>query len=144
MRKGKEFYDQRFERAIKLHREGKSIVEISDLLKISYSAVYHWVKGLRKLKKGNVERFIEYLKLHGPTPAPEIPFKKHNEIFLIAFKRGLPVKRDKINMRILKDYSTWYYLKGQEEILKKRKNELMKKFNRLRSKIINSRIIIDT
>lgn len=121
MRRGKEFYDRNYERAMQLHEEGKSVREIAEKLNISYSAVYHWVKGLRKPEAGNVTDFLSFLQQKGPLPAAELKnsFPKHNELFLISGKRGEPVKRYVLD-RKFGEYSTWYFISGQEEVLRKR------------------------
>ncbi|MBI4018483.1 MAG: helix-turn-helix domain-containing protein [Candidatus Aenigmarchaeota archaeon] len=121
MRRGKEFYDKNYQKVMELHKQGKGAREISSELKISYSAAYHWVKGLRKPSAGNVTDFLAFLRTKGPTPAAEIKqqFQKHNELFLISGKRGEPVKRY-ILSRKLRDYGTWYFLEGQEDLLRSR------------------------
>ena len=125
MRRGRETYGKKYEEAMALHKEGKSVNEIASSLGISYSAAYHWIKGLRKPEKGNVNEFVDYLRSEGPLPTIEVEkkFPKHNELFLMANKRGLTVKRHVLKRKFSK-YAIWYYLDGQEELLEKRLNEL--------------------
>jgi DNA-binding CsgD family transcriptional regulator len=136
LRKGRETYGKKYEEAIAMHRQGRSPREISDTLGVSYSAAYHWVKGLRKPELGNVNEFIEYLRESGPAPVLEIEkkFPKHNELFLMANKRGLMVKRHVLKRKFAK-YSVWYYLEGQETILEKRLEELFSKVRNARDKL---------
>ena len=57
MRKGREFYSQNYEKVIELHKKGMSVKDIASRLNMSYSAVYHWTRGLRKPEKGNLLNF---------------------------------------------------------------------------------------
>lgn len=125
VRKGRETYGRKYDEAMKLHGEGKSANEIASRLGISYSAAYHWIKGLRAPEKGNVNEFETYLRSSGPMPAIEVEkkFAKHNELFLMANRRGLKIKRH-VLPRKYKQYATWYYLEGQEDLLQKRLDEL--------------------
>ena len=136
MRRGKEFYGKQYEEAVKLYKEGKSIPEISKELRLSYSAVYQWLKGLRKPDIGNVNAFGKFLVENGPQPAEEIKdnFPKHNELFLIASRRGLRVKRLIINKKF-KGYSMWYFIEGQEEELEKRVHEMLGKVKEVKDKL---------
>lgn len=136
MRRGKQFYAQHYDSVIALHNQGKSVKEIAAQLNISYSCVYHWVKGLRKPETGSIIGFVEYLRSKGPTPASEIKnsFEKHNEFFLRAHGRGFHVKR-LLLQRKLGDYATWYYLEGQENQLRERVSDFMKKYNETRRKL---------
>lgn len=136
MRRGREFYGKKYEQAMRMHGEGRSVQEIAKELKISYSAAYHWVKGLRKPDAGNVSAFESFLRERGPQPAAEIKdaFPKHNELFLIASRRGLPVKR-LILGRQLKDYGVWYCLAGQEEELRSRTGEMLQKVKEIKGKL---------
>ncbi len=124
---------------MKLHSEGKSINEIASQLGISYSAAYHWIKGLRKPELGNVNEFEKFLKEKGPTPAIEIEkqFAKHNELFLMANRRGLSVRRRVLKRRFGK-YSTWYFIEGQEDLLARRLEELFSKVSAVREKLKDS------
>lgn len=139
MRRGKEFYSKQYEEALKLHKEGKGISEIATKLNLSYSAAYHWLKGLRKPDIGNVNTFERFLVENGPQPTEEIKdrFPKHNEIFLIASSRGLPVKRLIISKtsKKLKGYSVWYFIEGQEEQLEKRVSEMLGKIKEIKDKL---------
>lgn len=134
MRKGKEFYSKHYETAMELHEKGLSINDIAKELGISYSCVYHWVKGLRKPKLGNVMNFIKFLEENGPSAVAELNFPKHNELFLIARKRGLMIRR-KILKRKFGKFATWYYLTGQEDELKNRIDELIEKYRKLKERI---------
>jgi hypothetical protein len=133
MRKGRETYGKKYDEAMAMHQQGKSVNEIAAALNVSYSAAYHWVKGLRKPEKGNVNEFEEYLRSEGPLPVIEVEkkFPKHNELFLMANRRGLTVKRHVLKRKFSK-YSTWYYLDGQEEILERRLKELFSTIDKVR------------
>ncbi len=136
MRRGREFYGKQYQEALKLYKEGKTVPEIAKGLGISYSAAYHWLKGLRKPDVGIVNTFEKFLIENGPQPAEEIKdrFPKHNEIFLIASRRGLPVKRLIISKK-LKGYSVWYFIEGQEEQLEKRVSEMLGKIKEIKDKL---------
>jgi len=136
-RRGREFYSRNYNEAIELYKKGLSINEIAEKLKISYSCVYHWITGLRKPETGNLLGFEKFLKEHGPTPAIDIKerFPKHNELFLIASRRGIPVKRY-ILSRKFGEFSTFYFMIGQEEELKKRIKELLDKYKELKERFI--------
>ncbi len=137
IRKGREAYQESYNKALELHAKGKSVREIAAELGISYSAAYHWIKGIRKPEAGNVREFENYLGEKGPSPVAEIgkKFPKHNEIFHVAKERGVPVKRwVTAKPRTFGEYATWYYLKGQEEELKKRIIETMKRFGEIKTK----------
>jgi hypothetical protein len=135
VRRGKETYSARYDEAMKLHSEGLSPRQISERLGISYSAAYHWVKGLRAPKQGNVAAFIARME-KGPCPVADLKeeFPKHNELFLIAAKRAHPVKRFMIRKRY-GDYATWYYLDGQEAELERRVAALFEKVKEIREKL---------
>ncbi|MBI5061796.1 MAG: helix-turn-helix domain-containing protein [Candidatus Aenigmarchaeota archaeon] len=139
IRRGKEFYNENYKKVLALHKQGLSAAEIARQLGISYSCVYHWVKGIRKPNTGNVENFIGFLKKHGPSPAIEIKsvFPKHNELFLVAQQRKMPVKR-RLLRRKFREYRTWYYLEGQEDAVKSMIKEMLEKYNRLRNKLVFS------
>lgn len=136
MRRGRQLYGKKYEEAMKLHSEGKSINEIASELGISYSAAYHWIKGLRKPEFGNVNEFEKFLQEKGPTPVIEIEkqFPKHNELFLMANRRGLAIRRKVLKRRFGK-YSTWYFIEGQEAELEKRLEELFSKVSETRKKL---------
>ena len=134
LRKGRETYGAKYDQAIKLHQEGLSPKQISEQLKISYSCAYHWVKGLRKPEQGNVSDFVELLRSSGPLPVVDVKnkFPKHNELFLIASRRGLPLARRVLDKKLF-DYSVWYFLEGQEHELDNRINQLYEKMKNVRS-----------
>lgn len=136
MRKGREFYSKHYDRAVSMYKSGTSIKDIARQLGISYSAVYHWVRGIRKPESGNINEFVDFLQEQGPTPAGKIEekFPKHNELFLIASRRSLPVKRLYLG-RKFKEFSTWYLLDGQEELLKKRVENLFSKIEEFKSQL---------
>ncbi len=135
-RRGREFYSKNYDEAIDLYNMGLSIKEIAEKLKISYSCVYHWTKGLRKPEKGNLLEFEKFLKENGPTPVIDIKeeFPKHNELFLTASRRGMPIKRYVLS-RKFGEFSTFYFISSQEEELKKRGKELLDKYKELSEKI---------
>ena len=132
LRKGREFYSKNYEKAISLYNEGKNVKEIAEELKISYSSAYHWIKGLRKPDKGRIMEFEEFLRKNGPTPVIDLKgkFTKHNEIFLTATKRKMPIKRLVLS-KSLGEYSTWYYLPEQQEKLKENIDELKEKIKKM-------------
>lgn len=136
MRRGREYYGRKYEEALRLYKEGRSAGAIAKELGISYSAAYHWVRGLRKPGGGRVNAFVQFLKEKGPQPAEELGdfFPKHNDLFLIASRRGLPVKRLLLG-RELKDYSTWYFLDGQEEEIRKRVGGMLEKIKEAKDKL---------
>ena len=139
MRKGRESYSELYDKAINLSKKGKPIKEIASELKVSYSACYHWIKGLRKPKKGNMNSFLSMVKKNGPIPAIDIKkeFPKHNELFHIASKRGMGIKRYVLPKKI-GDYSTWYFVSGQEEKLKRNILKLMDKYKELNKQLLES------
>ncbi len=128
IRKGREIYPDKYEQAVKLHQSGMPIKGIAEKLSISYSCAYHWVRGLRKPEEGNVSAFVSLLRSSGPLPVVDVKekFPKHNELFLISSRRGIPIMR-KVLDRKLNDYNTWYFLSGQEQELEKRINQLYDK-----------------
>jgi biotin operon repressor len=136
MRKGREFYSKNYDKVIELYNQGTEIKKIAEQLGMSYSAVYHWVKGLRKPEKGNIIKFIEFLKSSGPMPIAEIEdkFPKHNDIFHVAIARKMPIKRKILQAKIGK-YNTWYYLEGQEEELENKIKLLKEKIEEIQRKI---------
>src|SRR3989338_8817900 len=121
---------------MKLHTEGKSVNEIAAALGVSYSAAYHWVKGMRKGESGNLNEFEKYLKEKGPMPtaAIEKTFPKHNELFLMSNRSGMNIRR-KVLKRRFAGYATWYYIKGQEVLLEKRLEELFSKVKDVKEKL---------
>ena len=130
--KGREHYSKNYEKAIELHNNGKSIKDIAEELNVSYSAAYHWIKGLRKPDMGRIREFEDFLRKNGPTPVVDLKgkFSKHNEIFLTATKRKIPIKRFVLS-KSLGEYSTWYYLPDQEGKLKENINELKEKIKKM-------------
>jgi len=128
MRRGRQLYGKKYEEAIELHKQGKSINEIAAQLGVSYSAAYHWIKGLRKPDVGNLNAFENYLKEKGPMPTADVEknFPKHNELFLMANKRGMNIRRQILKRKYDK-YAIWYFLDGQEDLLKERLEELFAK-----------------
>ena len=137
MRKGREFYSGQYDNVFKLHKKGLSVKEIAAQLGISYSCVYHWVKGLRKPESGRLSEFVDIIK-KGPISVMDIKenFPKHNELYLTASRRGISIKRYKMDKK-LGDYSTWYFMEGQEDKLKQRIKELLDKYKEVKDKIID-------
>jgi predicted DNA-binding protein YlxM (UPF0122 family) len=138
VRRGREFYSRNYNEVIELYKKGLSTREIADRLGISYSCVYHWVRGLRKPESGNLMEFENFLKQNGPTPVIDIKerFPKHNEIFLTAIRRNVPIRRYRLS-RKFGEFSTFYFISGQEGELKKRIKELTDKYKELRKKLVN-------
>lgn len=136
MRKGREFYSKNYAKAMELHNSGVEMNDIAKQLNISYSAVYHWVRGLRKPDAGNINAFQKFLEQNGPAAAVEIKdrFPKHNEIFHTAVSRGSPLQRHTLE-RKFGEYATWYFLPCQEAALKQRIQELLEKYKDLRNKL---------
>ena len=135
-RRGRDFYSRHYDKVVELYKSGKSINDIAKQTGMSYSCVYHWVKGLRKPEEGNVEAFGRFLRENGPAPVAEISIKfpKHNEIFLTASRRGLPVKRLVLE-RKYGDYATWYFIEGDEDKLKKRVEEMLIRIKEIKDNI---------
>ena len=135
-RRGRDFYAQHYKKVIDLWKQGASVKDISKNLGLSYSCTYHWVKGLRKPEKGNLVEFENFIKNKGPVAVAELEdrFPKHNELFLTGSRRGFPLKRHKIN-RKLGSYSTWYFIDGQEKVLKKRLTELFEKVEEIKGRL---------
>jgi transcriptional regulator with XRE-family HTH domain len=121
-----------------LHEKGLSVSEIASQIGVSYSCVYHWVRGLRKPSSGKLNEFEDFIRRDGPASVMDIKarFPKHNELFLTASRRGLPIKRYRMSRR-LGDYSTWYFIEGQETELKERIKELLGKYKELKEKLID-------
>ncbi|MBI2972158.1 MAG: helix-turn-helix domain-containing protein [Candidatus Aenigmarchaeota archaeon] len=136
VRRGREFYSETYTRSLELCRKGKSVSDIAQELGISYSCAYHWTKGLRKPDAGKLNEFRGFLEEHGPTPAIDIKekFPKHNELFLTASKRELPVRR-LVLKRKFGEYATWYFVDGQEAELETRVEDLFAKVKELQSRI---------
>ncbi len=142
IRRGREFYSRNYEKSVELSMQGKSVNDIAKELGVSYSCAYHWVKGLRKPDSGKLNEFEVFLKENGPVPAIEMKdrFPKHNELFLTASKRKLPVRRFVLK-RKFGEYSTWYFVEGQEDELKARIDELFRKVKELQEKIKSSAVL---
>lgn len=121
---------------MKLYEGGMPVGDIAKKLGISYSCAYHWVRGIRKPDAGNPVEFVEFLQNRGPSPVLEVKakFPKHNEVFLICSRRGLGVKRMYLGRKFL-EYSTWYYLDGQESLLEQKIGEIMKKIESLKKNL---------
>lgn len=136
VRKGREFYSKNYGKVMQLHSSGVGTADIAKQVGLSYSAVYHWVRGLRKPDIGNVNAFESFLEQHGPQAAVEIAerFQKHNEIFHTSVSRGSQLRRQTLE-RKFGGYATWYFLPGQEEALKKRIAELLDKYKEMRGRI---------
>lgn len=136
IRKGKEHYSSRYGSALTLHDQGMAVDDIAKKLGVSYSCAYHWVKGLRKPEAGNPSAFMKFLEENGPAPVLEVKkrFPKHNELFLICSRRGLGVKRARLERKYL-EYSTWYYMEGQEGLLEKRVEEMLSRVEGFRKSL---------
>lgn len=136
LRKGKNFYVENYRKAIELYENGHSVKEISKILGVSYSACYSWIHKKKTPKKDLATRFYEFLKVKGPSPAIEIEkeFSKHSDIYLEAKSRGFKINRYKLP-RILKGYSIWYYLEGQEEEMLNRVRDIINKREELKEKL---------
>ncbi|MBI2172964.1 MAG: helix-turn-helix domain-containing protein [Candidatus Aenigmarchaeota archaeon] len=136
IRKGKEHYSSRYESAMALHGEGMAVGDIARKLGVSYSCAYHWIRGLRKPGEGNPSAFMKFLEENGPAPVLEMKkrFPKHNELFLICSRRGLGVKRARLERKYL-EYSTWYCMEGQESLMKKRVEEMISKVEGFRKSL---------
>ncbi len=135
MRKTKEFYIEKYEKAIELWKKGLSIKNIASRLDVSYSAVYAWIKG-RKPVDSKIIKFIKFLKANGPTPLAEIKkkFPKHSEIYTTAVHRGFKILRYKLP-RKFGDYSIWYLLPQQEANLKEEVEKFLKTFDKIKNRI---------
>ncbi|MCD6215798.1 MAG: hypothetical protein B6U68_03030 [Candidatus Aenigmarchaeota archaeon ex4484_14] len=140
MRKGKEFYNKIYSQFLELAKKGASAKEISKSLNISYSTAYAWLVKKRKPKNSALMEFRNFLRKNGPTAASELKKKipKHNEFYHISSKRGLGIRRMHIKGLRLGQYAYWYYLDGQEELLKKRIKSLVKKYKKAKEKIIKT------
>ncbi|MBI4019305.1 MAG: helix-turn-helix domain-containing protein [Candidatus Aenigmarchaeota archaeon] len=136
MRQGRQAYPALYEKAVLLAGQGIAIKDIARQLGVSYSACYHWVNGLRKPDEGNLNSFVDEIKQNGPLPAASMnKFPKHNELFLTASRRGMGIKRYMLPKK-LGDYSTWYFVSGQEDKLKEGVLELVKKYKELKQELL--------
>jgi hypothetical protein len=136
MRRGRDFYSQIYEKAVDMYQSGLSIKDIALKLNISYSAAYHWVKGLRKPKKGNIVKFLHHFQTNGPQTAAQLEkeFPKYNELFLTASRRGYKLKRYVMDLNLGK-HSTWYFLEGQEKELEVKVKSILNKYNQLKKSL---------
>ncbi|GEM_PF-1213945 len=136
IRKGKSSYIEKYEEAKKLAEKNYSIKEIANILGVSYSAVYQWIKKSKEPKKDKITLFYEFLSKNGPSPLAIIRnnFPKHSELYNSAISRGFKIKRYKLP-RIFKEYSIWYYLEGQENSLKERIKIIIDKREEMKNKI---------
>ena len=139
MRGNKEIYSTLYPKVMEAYKNGEGIDSIVKKFNLSYSCVYHWIKGLRKPKNSRLNEFFNEIKNKGPKPVKDIEefFPKHNELFLTASKRGFPVKRLEINKRFGK-YSTWYFIPGQEKKLNSEIKYLFNKYKEVLEKINES------
>ncbi len=137
MRRGREFYSDNYSKAMDLGKQGLAPKEIASKLGISYSCVYHWIRGLRKPAPGNLKDFEKFLRRNGPTAVIDIKdkFPKHNELFLTASRRGMKIRRHVLK-RKFGEYSTWYFVEGQENDLKKSLEELSEKYRQVMEKLV--------
>lgn len=136
LRKGKEQYTELYPRAVALHDKGMPMKDIAKELKISYSAVYAWLKQGRRPDEPTLTRFHDYLKDNGPTAVADIKtaVPKHNDFYHISLKRNMGIKRVILDKRYM-DYRVWYYLEGQEAVLEERLTDLRKKYVKIREKM---------
>ncbi len=140
MRKTKEFYTEKVELAKKLFEDGMSIRDVAKELGVSYSAAYHWIKGLRTPKASRLEEFRNFIKVRGPVPICDVKnkFPKHNDLYNLSSTRGIKINRLVIekNFRGGMDYGTWYFLPGQEDELAKRVEKLLKNYKLAKETIL--------
>jgi len=140
MKKGKEFYFQQYEKVMKLHKKGLSLKDIASKTDLSYSAVYNWIIRSKAPKKSSLDDLIEFLRLNGPSPVIVIKelFPSHDDLYHNAQKRGFFLRR--YSMSHKKGFgkaSVWYYIDGQEEELKRRVVDMIKKYKELKERLIN-------
>ncbi len=138
IRKGKDFYHNQYEKAMKLHADGISVKKISEMLTLSYSSVYSWIKG-RVPEEGQLKGFTAFLEKNGPSPVIVIKelFPSHDDLYQNSVKRGFKVFRYKTTTK--KPFglaATWYYLEGQEDELKKRVLDMVKRYKELKEKFV--------
>ncbi|MBI4015005.1 MAG: hypothetical protein HY365_03565 [Candidatus Aenigmarchaeota archaeon] len=139
MRQGRQAYPALYDKAIEMSSRGASAKDVASALGVSYSAAYHWIKGLRKPEKGALNQFVEEIRKNGPLSAWDVKarFPKHNELFLTATKRAMPVKRHTLPKKF-GNYSTWYFIPGQESALKQRVSELLDRYKEMKQQIIEA------
>jgi predicted DNA-binding protein YlxM (UPF0122 family) len=137
MRQGKELYTKKYDEVMELFEKGMHPKEIAEKLGISFSAVYAWTKKGKKPSSGAYEEFYNFLKENGPQSLLELKkkFPKHSELFLGARDRGFNIQRKKLS-RIMGDYSIWYFLEGQESEAEKKIEEILKRREELRTRIV--------
>ena len=136
MRQGRQAYPALYEKAVSLAAQGIAIKVIAAQLGVSYSACYHWIRGLRKPDDGNLNSFVDEIRQKGPLHAASMEkFPKHNELFLTASRRGMGIRRYMLPKK-LGDYSTWYFVSGQEDKLKECVLELVKKYKELKQELL--------
>ncbi|MBI5332655.1 MAG: helix-turn-helix domain-containing protein [Candidatus Aenigmarchaeota archaeon] len=144
MRKRKDFYFQKYDRAVELHKTGKSIQNIAKELDLSYSAVYSWLNNGKRPEKDALNYFVDFLRKNGPMPAIFVKelFPSHDDLFHMAVKRGSELNRHLVKGRsVLKQSGVWYYIDGQEDELKKRVIGMLKKYNELKSFILQKKAL---
>jgi|SRR3989338_2894048 len=136
IRKGKEIYSLKYDDAVNLYGSGMGIGDIARKLGLSYSCTYHWVKGLRKPVSGNPSDFAKFIDKNGPVSVLDIKekFPKHNELFHICSRRAMRVKRAFMGRKYL-EYSTWYYMEGQENLLSERVNMVISKVDDMKKSL---------
>ncbi|MBI4894878.1 MAG: helix-turn-helix domain-containing protein [Candidatus Aenigmarchaeota archaeon] len=137
IRKGKDFYHNQYDKAMQMYRDGISIKDIANSLGISYSSVYSWTKG-KIPEEGKLNEFIAFLEKTGPSPVIVIRemFSSHDDLYQNSLKRGFNVKRYKTSLQKIGSAATWYYLEGQEDELKKRVLDMVKRYKELREKFV--------
>ena len=140
IRKGKEFYYQQYEKAMQLHSYGKSAKEISLELNVSYSSVYTWIKG-KRIEKGSINELVEFLEKNGPSPVIFVKemFPSHDDLYHTARERGIRIRRYCTKSKMFGNASNWYYLNEQEDELKKRILDMVKKYKELKEKFVNQK-----
>ncbi|MFH0837512.1 MAG: helix-turn-helix domain-containing protein [Candidatus Aenigmatarchaeota archaeon] len=138
IRKRKDFYFQKYDKAVELQKAGKNLQTIASELNISYSAVYSWLNGMRKPEKDVLTNFMDFLKKNGPMPAILVKefFPSHDDLFHMAVKRNLGLNRHvTCGKHTLKESAVWYYIDGQEAELKSRILDMLKKYKEIKSAI---------
>jgi len=136
-RAGREAYSEKYKRALEMHKAGKSATEIASELGVSYSAAYHWIKGLRAPAEGNLRAFEAFLRENGPMPVVDVKekFPKHNEMYHTASARGSLIRRHVLAQpRAFGELATWYYLSDQEDALKSKIKALLDTLTKMKKK----------
>ena len=140
IRKGKDFYVKNYEKVMELHKQGLGIKEISEKLNMSYSAVYSWIKTGKIPEKDSINKFLEFLDKNGPTPVIVLKelFPSYDDLYQNARSRGFNVNRYSTSgKKALGKMSVWFYLDGQEEELKVRIIDMVKRYKELKEKLIS-------